>query len=173
MDLTQIITIASIPIVASVVTVIVEHCLTKERLKSERQNILEREILFTLQKQAEKIFFQLNKIRWNLDQLNEWLKNGNHIDFANAIKNDQKETLEQLSSSQIYFSEKVFKKYDEAVKIFKEYVLVSERILMNENATDAERGELKKLASSFNDIVKDCKTFVFSEIEEQKKSTKK
>ena len=173
MDLKSIIQIVlTSSIVSTVIVLILDHFLIKSRLKSEHERLVEREIFFNLQKQAEKVFIVLDKIRWNFERISKFAKNGDLREFETAIKNNQEELIEQISPAQIYFSTGVIKKYDGVVKIHREYSTLVGEIRKNKSVTGEPEDGLTKLKLIFNDAVQNCKSAVLMEIEEQKKHAK-
>jgi hypothetical protein len=174
MNIIQIIlAIATIILTSSVVTVVIEYFLNKVKLKSERENSVEREIFFNLQKQAEKVFTGLDKIRWNFERINKFAETGNLAEFDTTIKNDQNELIEQLSPAQIYFSFEAITKYDKAVKIYREYSIFIRKIRSDGKITNEQNYKVSELVRNFNNAVQECKSLILTEIEKQKVFAKK
>jgi len=174
MDLNSIIQVVlTSSIVSTLIVLILDHFLIKSRLKSEHERLVEREIFFNLQKQAERVFIGIDEIRWNFERINKFAIQGDLSEFETAIKNNQKELIEQISPAQIYFSTGVTEKYDGVVKIHREYSTLVGEIRKNQTVTDEQKNRVTELVASFNKTVRECKMSILAEIENQKKSAKK
>jgi len=159
--------IATGTLIGALVTVVVQHFLDKEKNKTDRQSALQKEIYFNLQKQTEKIFFELNLIRRQTDEIFFWLSRGKCL--TALASSPIEETLDRLSSAQVYFSEDIMKKIDRCSAIFKQITDIYFEVGKKENIVSEQTSKLNELRDILWDEIKECRSEIFKKLEFNKK----
>ena len=154
--------------VGTLIGIIVQHFLDTDRLKTERQSNLQKEIYFNLQKHAESIFIELGLLNRQVFEMKYWLTK--NIFELNLTKNSIEEVISKLCSAQVYFSKNILDNYDEVIKLFKKIVDVYYDEIgrtgeLNQNSID----KFTMLVKDFYIKSEECKSSVLNELEKNKK----
>lgn len=158
--------IATGSLLGSFITILVKHFLDKGRLKTERQSSLQKEIYFRLQGQAGKMFEVINLLRRQVEEMAFWMEKRQHKKISSISLTER---IRNLSSAQVFFSEIICEKYNDAVESFGRMVIIygdmGKGILRAEQIKEWN----EKLAPAFHNYISDCAVLILEELKNSKK----
>ena len=155
-------------LVGSLITILIKHFLDKDKLKTEREFILGKEIYFNLQKATERFFKNINLLSHQAHQISNCLSSNS---FSIPIVSiDFEKRLEELSFVQVYFSTETCKKWDECVKFFREIMFMYSEVKVNPPMKKEQQEVLKVAYDLLNTKIKDLRVMIYLELEKIKES---
>jgi hypothetical protein len=154
----------------SLITILIKYWLDKNKLSTERQGNLQKEIYFKLQEQAGKLFEDINLMNRQVEDMSYWLRKG--VFDLDITKVPITERLAKISTIQVYFSVDVLKKYDQlgktSRKISEIYFEAGKMDQLSYKACDS----LNVLLVQFNNEADSCVRAVLEEVRKNKESIK-
>ncbi|MBU0597146.1 hypothetical protein KJ641_01110 [Patescibacteria group bacterium] len=154
-------------IVGSLVTIIVSHFLEKNKLKTERQSNLQKEIYFKLQEEAAKMFEEINLSTRQVGEMKFWLQKRT---FESKITNTPvTERISKLSSFQAYFPKEIIKKSNEVSVIFHKIVNLYFEIGKTGTLAEEKANELNDYLNQFSEEANALVRNILAELERNKK----
>ena len=147
-------------LLGSLITILIEYWLDRNKLKNERQSNLQREIYFKLQEQAGKIFEEINLMVQQVEEIKFWLQKKTFV--LNITNMPIIERISRMSSLQVYFPKDILNKYNETAFIFKEIAGIYFETGKTANLSQESSNKLNKLLENFsrrtNELVNDILT---------------
>lgn len=160
-------------IVGSLVTVIIQHFLQKNKLKTERENLLNREIYFKLQDKVEKIRFGMQVLTERMNFMNQAVKLKYERDIfdANRPKDEyHKERLDLAVCLETYFQDIDLKPYNRCMGMFEPASLIYVEFLEKEGNLFKEKAiQLNNITNVFIVEMKSLSNKIQGKLEEARK----
>lgn len=137
----------------SLIVVFVQHYFEKNKLKTERESLLAREIYFRLQDKAEKIRFGMQLLSRRMDKitLEIKLKVENGMVVENRLEDDYlDERINLAVYLETYFPSVNLKSYNDCINLIPKMVMIYKEFIENSSLQKEKIEELNKINQDFN-----------------------
>ncbi len=155
----------------SLITIIIKHFLDKNKLKTERQAQLQKEIYFKLQDKAEDVFEGLYILKRRADEMFITQKAfiDKKIENLSKFEDDfKKERIKLASNLQLFFPNVNKKKYNDSITKHSKIGELHFKLYKSKTLTKEKINEFDKLYDEFNGNIFDLTKEILQELKKEK-----